>query len=171
MHVQCCTSLVYLTHSVSHISWKSSRQRDGCDTAWYFSRRRSCQQIHAQPRSIALECSQACVQISSCHKRPRHSFWRELNLKRSWLYRLKLCRLCGQPEINNQILFQTRKWTNLMEVETLGLHNHLNDRSGICSHVHTTKETLWLGQLAHTLSRCYACAWRRARPRGSWTKE
>ena len=59
------------------------------------------QQIHAQPRSIALEHSQACVQISSWHKRPRHSFRPELNFRRSWLHRLGLRRLCGQSKINN----------------------------------------------------------------------
>ena len=40
------------------------------------------------------------------------------NLRRSRLHRLGLRRLCGQSEINNQILFQIRKWSNLVEVET-----------------------------------------------------
>ena len=53
-------------------------------------------------------------------------------------------------EINNQILFQIRQWSNLVEVETSGVHSHLNDRSRICSCVHATKEALWLGRLAHT---------------------
>ena len=70
--------------------------RDGRDTAWYFWHRRSHQQIYAQSRPIALERSQACVQISSWHKRPRHSFWSELNFRRSRLYQIELHRLCGQ---------------------------------------------------------------------------
>ena len=43
--------------------------RDGHDMAWHCSCLRSRQQIYAQPGTIALERSQACVEIFSGHKR------------------------------------------------------------------------------------------------------
>ena len=43
--------------------------------------------------------------------------------------------LCGQLKINNRILLQIWQWNNLMEVETSRVHDHLNDRSRICSRV------------------------------------
>ena len=50
-------------------------------------------------------------------------------------------RLCGQSQVNNRILFQIRQWSNLVEIETLGVHIHLNDRSGIHSCVRRNKES------------------------------
>ena len=47
----------------------------------------------------------------------------------------------GQSEINNRILLQIRQWSNLMEVETLGVHSHLNDQSRICSYVLCSKRS------------------------------
>ena len=79
------------------------------------------------------------VQISSWHKRPWHSFWPELNLRRSRLHRLGFRRLCGQSEIYNRILFQIRQWSNLVEVETSGVHSHLNNRSKISSCVRCSR--------------------------------
>ena len=67
--------------------------RDGRDMAWYFSHRRSRQQIYAQSWPIALKRSQACVQKSSWHRRPWNSFLSEPNLWRSPLHRLELRRL------------------------------------------------------------------------------
>ena len=62
------------------------------------TRRRSRQQIYAQSRPIALERSQACVQISNWHKRPRHSFKPEPNLRHSRLHRLGLSWLRAQSD-------------------------------------------------------------------------
>ena len=77
----------------------------------------------------------ACVQILSWHKRPWLFFQTEQKLKRSLLHRLRLFWLCGQSKINNRILLQIWQWSNLMEVETLGVHDHFNDRSRIRSRV------------------------------------
>ena len=56
-----------------------------------------------------------------------HSFQNEQKLRRSRLHRLKFCRLCGQLKINNWILLQIWQWSNL------GVYDHLNDQSRICS--------------------------------------
>ena len=51
--------------------------------------------------------------------------------------------------VNNRILFQIRQWNYLMEVETSRVHNHLNDRSRICSRVRRGERSSMARQLAH----------------------
>ena len=92
------------------------------DTVWYCSHCRKRQQIHAQPQSTTLECSQA---------RPWHPLQPEQALRHSWLHQLGLCRLCRQPKVDNRILLQFQHWSNFMEVKTLGVHGHFNHRSRI----------------------------------------
>ena len=69
-------------------------------------------------------------------------FQHEQELKHSRLHRLEHCRLCGQPKVYDQILLQIRQWSNTMEVETLGVHDHINDRGRICSRVRRCEGSL-----------------------------
>ena len=96
-----------------------------------------------------MEHSQACVQIFSWHKRPRHPFWSELNFRRSRLHRLGLRRMCGQSQVNNRILFQIRQWSNFVEVKTSGVQNHPTKAKYVVAS-DAAKEALWLSRLAHT---------------------
>ena len=45
----------------------------------------------------------------------------------------KLCRLCGQLEVNYQWLLLIQHWCNFMEIETSRVHDHFDDRSWIYS--------------------------------------
>ena len=65
--------------------------RDGRKIIGLNSRRRSQQHIHAQSSPRALECSEACVQIFSGHKRLRHPIRAKQDFRCSQIHRLRLC--------------------------------------------------------------------------------
>ena len=88
--------------------------------------------------------------MSSWHKRPRHSFQPELNLRRIRLHRVGFRWLCRQSEINNRILFQIWQWSiswmsKLQECTTTS-----TTEAEYVVASDATKEALWLSQLAHT---------------------
>ena len=63
----------------------------------------------------------------------------------SRLHWLELCRLCRQLKVDDRISLQIRQWSNIMEVETLGVHDHLDDWGRMDNRKPTTNYFFWFG--------------------------